>query len=145
MVRGFLKLNAYGHPRGAVFDPDFVIQNVKERFPETTVMPGDQLALSAKRAAAEGAADQVVATLRRNAQAYGPAYAFEIPFPGGRSIHGRARRYDVTLSFDEPLPEELQNCLIAWLRSLGVGQLEASTETAQLRLLDDREQPSRDA
>jgi hypothetical protein len=141
MGMGFLKLNVYGHPSGAVFDPDRVIQKVKERFPETKVVPGDQLALSAERAAAGGAADQVVATLRRTAQSYGPAYAFEIPIPGGRSIHGRARRYDISLLFDDPLPEELRSRFIEWLKSFGVGKLEASTETSQTEILCDLGRP----
>jgi hypothetical protein len=134
---GFLKLNIYGHPSGAVLDPDQILQKVKEIFPETRVVPGDQLTLSAERAAAGGAAGQVVATLRRNAQSYGPAYAFEIPLPEGRSMQGRARRYDVTLLFDEPLPEELRNRFIEWLKSFGVGKVEASTDTAETAILWD--------
>jgi hypothetical protein len=132
---GFLKLNVYGHPLGASLDPDQVIQKVTESFPEARVVPGDQLTLSAERATAEGAADHVVATLRHNAQSYGPAYAFEIPLPDGRSIQGRVRRYDVALLFDEPLPEELRSRFIDWLKSFGVGQVEASTDTRQIAIL----------
>jgi hypothetical protein len=133
---GFLKLNTYGHPSGAVFDPDLVIRKVQEAFPETVVSPGDQLVLAAERAEAGGAARSVVETLRRTAQAHGPAYAFTIPIPGG-SLQGRARRYDVAFLFDEPLPEEWRSRLIEFLTSLGVGKLEASTTARQVEVLSD--------
>lgn len=141
---GFLKLNVYGHPSGATFDPDAVIQRVKEAFPDTTVLPGDQLALGVERAEALGAADHVIETLRRNRKAQGPAYAFETPIPGGGLIRGRARRYDVTFLYDAPLPEELRTRLIEFLRSLGVGKLEASTATKQIEILFDWAQPALD-
>ncbi len=134
---GFLKLNVYEHPSDAVLDPDTVVQRVKEEFPETAVIAGDQLAQSADRAEALGAADHVVDTLRRNAQLYGPAYAFEIPLQGGDLLKGRARRYDVTFLFDEPLPEELRQRILAFLKSFGVGKIEASTETRSTAVLFD--------
>jgi hypothetical protein len=134
---GFLKLNVYGHPSDAVLDPGTVVQRVEEEFPETTVLPGDQLARSAERAQALGAADQVVDTLRRNSTLYGPAYAFEIPIREGEVLRGRARRHDVTFLFDKPLPEELRQRLLAFLRSFGVGKIEASTETRGMEVLFD--------
>src|SRR5207253_308278 len=44
--------------------------------------------LSAERAAAAGAPEHVVKTLRKNQQEYGPAFAFEIDANGGGIIQG---------------------------------------------------------
>ena len=126
---GIIKLNRYEDPAGVAFDPEMVLQKVRSTFPEVNVLPGDQLALSAESAAAQGAADHVVQTLRRNQQAYGPAYAFEIPFQTGKTIEGRARRFDVTFLFPEPLPDEWQARLVAFLKQLGPGKLETSLKS----------------
>src|SRR5207253_570626 len=125
---GFLRLNLYGHPSGAVFDPDMVLQRVQEEFPEAVVLPGDQLTLAAERAQAQGAASHVAETLRRNAHSYGPARAFRLPVPAGGTVQGRVRRYDVAFLYDHPLAEELKHRILAFLRALGIGRLEASTE-----------------
>ncbi len=126
---GFLKLNRYGDTSGLVFDPDVVVQKAREAFPKIKVVPGDQLALSTDRAAVEGAADHVVQALRRNQENYGPAYAFEIPLNAGEVIQGRARRYDVSFIFPDPLPEKWHKRLFAFLTGLGPGKMEAA-ETA---------------
>jgi hypothetical protein len=125
---GFIKLNRYGDPSSVDFDPASVVDKVREAFASVRVTPGDQLALGADRAAAEGAADQVVRTLRRNQQEYGPAYAFEIGTTEGAAIQGRARRYDVTFLFADPLAPEWRTRLLAFLKSLGQGRIEASAE-----------------
>jgi hypothetical protein len=91
-------------------------------------LPGDQLALSAERADALGAADHVVRTLRRNQQDYGPAYAFEIGIGGGGTIQGRARRYDVTFLFADSLAEEWRQRLLAFLQGLGAGRIEEAVD-----------------
>jgi hypothetical protein len=93
---GYITLNRFGDPSGSVFDPEAVLQKVRESFAGVKVLPGDQLALSAERAAVAGAAEHVVRALRRNQQEYGPAYAFEISSNGVTKIQGRVRRYDVT-------------------------------------------------
>ena len=125
---GFIKLNRFGDPEGCSFDPAAVVELARRTFPAVLVLPGDQLALSAERAAASGAAEHVVATLRRNQQEYGPAYAFEIGLEGGGTIHGRARRYDVTFVYAEPLPNEWRQRLIAFLQGLGTGRIEEAVD-----------------
>lgn len=126
---GFIKLNRYDDPSGCVFDPASVLAKAREAFANVQVLPGDQLALSAQRAAAGRAADRVVQTLRRNQQEYGPAYAFEIGCEGPETIHGRARRYDVTFLFADPLDEAWRLRLLAFLQSLGPGKIEEATGT----------------
>lgn len=130
---GFIKLNRYGDPSGCVFDPAAVVEKARQTFSGVPVMPGDQLALSAERAAASGAVEHVVRTLLRNQQDYGPAYAFEIGLEGGRTIQGRARRYDVTFLFADPLAEESRQRLLAFLQGLGAGRIEEAVEQVAKR------------
>ncbi len=123
---GFIKLNRYGDASGCVFDVDAVVHNARSTFANVKVVPGDQLALSAERAAAAGAADLVVQTLRRNQQNLGPAYIFEFSDDGNETIQGRARRYDVTFLYAHPLTELSRQRLLAFLKSLGPGRIEES-------------------
>jgi hypothetical protein len=125
-MMGFLKLNRFGDPGGAVFEPAKIIDKVRKSFAGAKIVPADQLAESAEHAAAAGAADHVVQTLRRNQQAYGPSFAFEIPLEGGSMIQGRARRFDVTFLFSEPLPQHWHDRLLAFLQDLGHGKLECA-------------------
>jgi hypothetical protein len=124
---GFITLNRFGED-DCVFDPETVVQRVQDAFPNVELLPGDQLAMSAERAAAAGAADHVVRTLRRNQQEYGPAYAFEIPVDSGGAIQGRARRYDVTFLFQEPLAELWRQRLVGFLQSLGPGEIQQAPD-----------------
>ncbi|MCI0682234.1 MAG: hypothetical protein L0Y71_09030 [Gemmataceae bacterium] len=92
-----IKLNRFGDPSGAVFDPAAVVEKARQTFPDVQVSPGDALAAGADRAGAAGAPEHSVRTLRRNQQDYGPADGFEIGIDGGETIQGRARRYDVPI------------------------------------------------
>ena len=121
-----MTLNRYGDPSGAVFDAEALVEKVCQTFAGVNVLPGDQLALSADRAAALGAADHVVKTLRRNQNDYGPACAFEIHLPDGGTIQGNARRHDVTFLFNDTLAEEWRQRLRTFLQSLGPGRIELS-------------------
>jgi hypothetical protein len=125
---GFIKLDRFGDPRGSEFDAAAVVEAARGTFTDVRVLPGDQLALSAEQAAVSGAPDHVVRALQRNQREYGPAYSFEIIVDGGRIIQGRARRYDVTFLFADPLPHELRERLLAFLRTLGEGRVEESQE-----------------
>jgi hypothetical protein len=130
---GFIKLNRYGDPSGCVFDAAAVVEKARQTFPGAQVLPGDPLALSAERAAALGAADHVVRTLRHNQQEYGPACAFEITIEGGETIQGRARRYDVTFLFADSLAEEWRQRLLKFLQTLGAGRIEEATDHVATR------------
>jgi hypothetical protein len=130
---GFIKLNRYGDPSGVVSDAAEVVEKARKTFTGVKVLPGDPLALSAERAAASGAADHVVRTLRRNQQDYGPARAFEIGAEGGGTIQGRARRYDVTFLFADPLAEGWRQRLLAFLQGLGAGRIEEGAESVAKR------------
>jgi hypothetical protein len=121
---GFIKVNRYGDPRALPFDPAAVVEKACQQFTDVKVLSGDQLALAAEKAAAMGAADHVVRTLRRNQQDYGPAFAFEFCTDDGKTIQGRARRFDVTFLFADPLPEEWRQRLLAFVQGLGGGRIE---------------------
>jgi hypothetical protein len=149
----FLELNLYEHPSGVAFDAANVIQRVKAYFPEATVLPGDQLAAEASRAETfladelranpDGPARVVVESLRRKAAAYGPAFAFRIPAPKGGVIQGLARSVNVQFLFEDGLPAETRNRLIEFLKSLGIGRLQASTDDSrQVETLYDLQGPS---
>jgi hypothetical protein len=127
IAMGFIELNRYGDPSGCVFDTAAVVEKARQTFPGVTVLAGDPLTLAAERAAAMGAAANVVRTLRRTQQEYGPACAFEIDIEGGGTIQGRARRYDVTFLFEESLAEEWRQRLLAFLQGLGVGRIEQAS------------------
>lgn len=130
---GFIKLNRYGDPSGCVFDAAAVVDKARQTFPDVRVLPGDPLALAAERAAAGGAADHVVRTLRHNQQEYGPACAFEIGIAGGETIQGRARRYDVTFLFADSLPEKWRQRLLDFLQGLGTGRIEEAADSVAKR------------
>jgi hypothetical protein len=148
----FLLLTLYKHPSGAILDPELVIRALRAYFPEAEVLPGDQLAAEADRAEAfladrfranpEAPARRVVASLRRKAETYGPAYAFRIARPGGSPIRGTARRYDLIFLFDEPLSPEFRQRVLTFLKSFGVGRLEdATSEKPQSEVLCDMPGP----
>jgi hypothetical protein len=132
----FLDLNLYGHASRVAFDPAKVIARARLAFPEATFLPGDQAAAEVERAERtlapqlqsdpEGPAHQVLASLRRKACAYGPAYAFLIPQENGEPIQGLARSVNVQFLFTSPLAEATRCRLIDFLKSLGVGRLQAS-------------------
>lgn len=125
---GFIKLNRFNDPSGATFDAVAVVEQVSQSFPEARILSGDPLSIAAERAATLGAADHVIQTLRQNEQAYGPAREFEINSGDGTTIRGRARRYDVTLLFDEPLADKWRQRLLKFLNSLGPGRIETASE-----------------
>lgn len=131
---GFIKLNRYGDPSGSAFDAAAVVEKARKAFSDVHVLPGDQLALSAERAAASGVADHVVRTLRRDQQEYGPAYAFEIGAEGGETIQGRARRYDVTFLFPDSLEAKWRQRLRDFLQGLGTGRIEEAANSVAERV-----------
>ncbi|HYV37749.1 MAG TPA: hypothetical protein VE988_18840 [Gemmataceae bacterium] len=126
---GFIKLNRYADASGRTFDPGEVVAKARAAFSDLKVLPTDQLALGADRAADAASPEHVVRTLRRNQQEYGPAYAFEFDIEGGGRIQGRARRYDVTFHFAVPLTEEWRQRLLTFLQGLGPGRMEHAEES----------------
>ena len=150
---GVINLNLYQHPSGVAFCSEKVKQRMKELFPEGTFPPGDRALAEARRAEAlfadelrndpRSPAQSIVNSLYRKARNYGPAYTFSIPREEGQPITGTVRNVGVTFLFEDPLRDEIRIRLIAFLRSLGFGQLEASKEGQKnFELLADLSGPS---
>jgi len=150
---GFINLNLYQHPSGVAFDPAKVIRKAEAFFPEAVFEPGDFAAAEVQRAETRlaeelrkdptGPASKVLASLRRKAQSYGPNYVFRIPLEQGGTVDGLVRSVGVQFLYKEPLPEPVRQRLIAFLRSLGVGRLQASVpDRRQSIVLDDLNGPS---
>jgi hypothetical protein len=143
----FLTLSRTGFENGATFDPERVLEEVRRRFPGLEQLPGDQLADRVRRAetqfASQLAADpnaattRVVASLRRQAEQYAPAYAFLIPLANRNPVRGVARRDYIQLIFDDDLLAETRKQLMTLLRSLGPGRLTASNPDGQGELIGE--------
>jgi hypothetical protein len=86
----YLYVNLFNERDRGRLNPDEAIVRLQQQFPEAIILPGDQLALSARRAEqnldqANSAQRAVAQKLRWDAQHLGPAYAFYIPAgPGPR-------------------------------------------------------------
>ena len=86
---------------------------LQEQFAEAIVLPGDQLALSARRAeqkldATKPADRAVIEKLWWDAEYLGPAYAFYIPAGPGTRIDGVLKRYQADFVGDAPFAEGLR-------------------------------------
>ena len=85
----------------------------------------------------------MVRMLRRKARQFGPSYAVAVPRTGADLVAGCVRPVGVTFLFDDALGDELAGRLRAFLRSLGVGTIEAmSIHDRKPTLLDDLAGPS---
>ena len=138
---GFLNLDLYRHPSGKRFDPEKVIQRVKAAFPETRILPGDQLAEAVRRAEASGAPHQIVDSLAASQRPTGLLTLLKYPCRRLGSSGGW-RAVGVQFLFDESLPEAVRARLIDFLKSLGLGRLEASTSAGQGQIVCDLAGPS---
>ncbi len=103
----YLSVNLFDYRDQAQLDPDEAVVRLQEKFPEAIVLPGDQLALSARRAEqnvdqSNSAERAVVQKLRWDAQNLGPAYAFYIPCGPGARIDGVLKRYQADFDSEAP-------------------------------------------
>jgi hypothetical protein len=145
---GFLELLLYRHPSGAILNPKQAVERLKHAFPEVEFQPGDQLELSVARleqATAEERArnpasplHNVLASERRKAQTFGPAYAFQFPDDAPRHLRGRVRPFDIAFLYDTPLDKAIQKRILAFLLSFGVGWIKQSVaDSRQSEILHD--------
>lgn len=120
---GYLSINLFDHRDRARIDPDQAVVRLQERFPEAIILPGDQLALSARKAEqkldqSNAAERAVVQKLWWDAQHLGPAYAFYIPGGPGARIDGVLKRYQADFDSEAPFTEGMHARIIDFLRSL---------------------------
>ena len=119
----YLCINLFNQRDRGRLDPDEAIVRLQEQFPDAIVLPGDQLALSARRA--EHNLDQtnpadraIIQKLWWDAEHLGPAYAFYIPVGPRSRISGVLKRYQADFVVDTPLTEGMRERIMAFLRSL---------------------------
>ncbi len=124
-------LSTYDHDlreRSPALDPAEVLRRGQAWFPQAIVVPGDKLAEAADHAErfAKGlpAGEQIVNSLRRKAELYGPAYNLKIPRADGPPILGVFRRFDAYFLWEGTVSDDLRESLLAFLRSLGHGEPE---------------------
>ena len=120
----YLYLNLFDpRGRGGELNPDEHIARLKRYFQEAIVLPGDQLALSARRAEEKldraNPADQaVIRKLWWDAQHLGPAYTFQIPAGQNGPIKGVIKRYQADFHSDATISEGMRARIKAFLFSL---------------------------
>jgi len=119
----YIYINLFNQRDRGQLNPDEAVVRLQERFPEANVLPGDQLALSARRAEenlkqTNPANRAVVQKLFWDAQYLGPAYAFRIPPGPAPSIEGVIKRYQADFHSDGRFPEGMRARVIAFLRCL---------------------------
>src|SRR5438445_13793139 len=118
----YVYINLFNKGVHAEVNPDEAIVRLQEQFPEAVVLPGDQLARSARRAEQldqTNPANQTVVKKRwwdaRNA---GPAYAFYSPSGTGPRIEGVTKRYQAAVHSDAAFPEAARSRIVPFLRPL---------------------------
>lgn len=83
------------------YDPQVILKELKRQFPQLTMKTGDQIALQVERLEKTDLVikpevkEKMLAALKRNAAAYGPAFSVSILVPAG-PITGTVRRRDMS-------------------------------------------------
>ncbi|WP_435020421.1 hypothetical protein TA3x_001820 [Tundrisphaera sp. TA3] len=121
----------YRGPGVACFDPEKVIDRLRERFPGAVVDPTDQAEREVARIDAfvgeAPADDEAMRAVRRQvrgkARRNGPVYRFQIDDGQGGSIEGRSSRYTVEFWADQAIGDDLRGRIVDFLRSLGLGKV----------------------
>ena len=104
------------------FEPDYVLDRLREVYPGIEVDPRDQLLLRLEKAKAVLSPDveaerAVIAKMKRDAAVQGPARAFTLMLHN-QKIYGVVKRRMFQLSFDLPLSEAAVQELRSMIRSL---------------------------
>lgn len=120
----------------AVFAPEKVLRRVQQAFPGVVIDPTDHQQVRLERELAfweQTPPDEAArATFRRQSwglyQANGPMYRFAIPFASGHEVRGQVRRYCLLFHVPAGLPPEHREAVLAFLRSLGIGEVAVGTD-----------------
>src|SRR4051794_11799083 len=112
------------------FEPAKVVRQLRQAFPAAEVDPTDHQRVRLLReldAWLRGVADpEQRETMVRQSwglyQTNGPTYRFVVPFPSGHQVSGGARRLSVFFRVPPGLPPECRNQILAFLRSLRLGE-----------------------
>jgi hypothetical protein len=127
--RLYIRLDFWDDAVGA-FEPAKVLRQLKRAFPEAEIDPTDHQRVRLLRELEFWAQGEKTAELRKTLvrqswglyQTNGPTYRFVIPFPSGHRVSGGARRLSVGFQVPAGLPPEHREQLLAFLRSLRMGE-----------------------
>lgn len=100
------------------FDPTVVVVRFQRLFPEAEVIPQDFAWRDYDLFKQRGVVDGAVRVAENDARRRGPIWLFRLPLPNGTKARGKAERYEVRLSSDEPFPEPLKSSLLEFLEGL---------------------------
>ena len=121
------------------FDPSVVVVRLREAFPEVEVMPEDVAWRDCNLMKEFGCTEGAVRIAENDARRRGPIWTFRLPNGSAPAIRGKAERYEVSVSSDEPIPEPLRSRLTAFFEELRFG---SCVEIKSVRLVDNDEVPA---
>jgi hypothetical protein len=112
------------------FEPAKVLRQLRRAFPEVEIDPTDHQRVRLLRELEFWSQGEREPELREKPvgqswglyRTNGPTYRFEIPFPSGHRVSGGVRRLSVTFRVPPGLPPEFREQLLAFLRSLRMGE-----------------------
>ena len=112
------------------FEPEKVLRQLEVAFPAAEIDPTDHQQVRLLRELESwgqgGREPELREKLVRQSwhlyQTNGPTYRFAVPFPTGQRVSGSARRLSVCFRLPSGLPAECRDQLLAFLRSLRMGE-----------------------
>jgi hypothetical protein len=115
----------------ATFDPEKVLQRLKEQFPEADIDTTDWAesevasldSFLERRSVPAETSDAMRRQIRRKAVRNGPIYKFKLTDGDGISIEGYSSRYRVVFRSANDIDQKFCGRIIDFLRSLGLGNL----------------------
>jgi hypothetical protein len=121
------------------FEPAKVLRQLRLAFPEAEIDPTDHQRVRLLRELEFWAQGERELKLREKLvrqswdlyQTNGPTYRFAVPFSSGHRVSGGARRLGVHFLVPTGFPPEHREKLLAFLRSLKMGQPKFDTEDAE--------------
>jgi hypothetical protein len=129
------------------FEPAKVLRQLQRAFPGVEIDPTDhqrvrllrELDFWSRRVGEPEVRESLVRQSWGLYQRNGPTYRFVVPFPSGHRVGGGARRLSVYFRLPPDLPSEHREQLLAFLRSLRMGEptLSADEEEAEPIIVPD--------
>jgi hypothetical protein len=121
------------------FEPAKVLRQLRRAFPDAEIDPTDHQRVRLLREVESWSRDEVKPEQREKLvrqswglyQTNGPTYRFVLPFPSGHRVSGGTRRLSVWFRVPAGLPSEHRERVLAFLRSLRMGEPNLNTEEGE--------------
>lgn len=131
------------------FEPAKVIRQLRRTFPQVDVDPTDQQEVRLLRELESWSRDEIEPARRdkliwqskNNYRTNGPTYRFVIPFDSDWRVPGWARRLRVGFETPAGLPKDYRDQLLAFLRSLKMGEPVLGEPVAEKHTPKENEAP----